>query len=67
MRSSHGLDRLGTSFDDERLVAHAGLLLPATLAAQLGLRELVDELLDLGSAPGLFLKNPLMTINNGQL
>jgi Transposase DDE domain group 1 len=52
MRSSHGLDRLGTSFDDDRLVAHAGLLLPATLAAHLGLRELVDEQLDLGSAAG---------------
>ena len=52
MRSSHGLDRLGTSFDDDRLVAQAGLLLPATLAAHLGLRELVDEQLDLGSAPG---------------
>lgn len=52
MRSLHSLDRLGTTFDDDRLVADAGLLLPATLAAHLGLRELVDEQLDLGSAPG---------------
>ena len=52
MQSSHGLDRLRTDFDDDRLVAQAGLLLPATLAAHLGLRELVDEHLDLGSAPG---------------
>ena len=52
MRSSHSLDRLGISFDDDRLVADAGLLLPATLAAHLGLRELVDEHLNLGSAPG---------------
>ena len=52
MQSLHGLDRLRTGFDDERLVAHAGLLLPATLAAHLGLRKLVDEHLDLGSAPG---------------
>src|SRR5665811_616183 len=52
MQSLHGLDRLRTGFDDERLVAHAGLLLPATLAAHLGLRELVDEHVDLGSAPG---------------
>ena len=29
------------SFDDHRLVANAGLLLPATLAHHLGLRELV--------------------------
>ena len=52
MRSLHDLDRVGTSFDDDRLVADAGLLLPATLAAHLRLRELVDEHLDLGSAPG---------------
>jgi hypothetical protein len=52
MRSSHSLDRLDTTFDDERLVADAGLLLPATLAQHLGLRELVDEHLDLGPATG---------------
>ena len=52
MRSLHSLDRLETNFDDDRLVADAGLLLPATLAAHLGLRELVNEQLDLGSAPG---------------
>ena len=42
MRSSHSLDRLDTAFDDARLVADAGLLLPATLAHHLGLRELVE-------------------------
>ena len=52
MRSSHSLDRLDTAFDDDRLVADAGLLLPATLAQHLGLRALVDEHLDLGKAPG---------------
>ena len=52
MRSSHTLDRLDTRFDDDRLVADAGLLLPATLAQHLGLRELVDTHLDLGQAPG---------------
>ena len=52
MRSSHSLDRLDTTFDDDRLVADAGLLLPATLAQHLGLRALVDEHLDLGRAPG---------------
>jgi hypothetical protein len=52
MRSSHSLDRLDTAFDDDRLVADAGLLLPATLAHHLGLRELVEEHLDLGQAPG---------------
>jgi len=52
MRSSHSLDRLDTAFDDDRLVADAGLLLPATLAAHLGLRELIETHLDLGAAPG---------------
>ncbi len=52
MRSSHSLDRLETAFDDDRLVADAGLLLPATLAHHLGLRELVNEHLDLGRGPG---------------
>jgi hypothetical protein len=52
MRSSHSLDRLDTVFDDDRLVADAGLLLPATLAAHLGLKGLVDEHLDLGARPG---------------
>jgi hypothetical protein len=52
MRSSHSLDRLDTAFDDDRLVADAGLVLPATLAAHLGLKDLVDEHLDLGERPG---------------
>ena len=45
-------DRIRIVFDDHRLVANAGLLLPATLAGHLGLRELVDHHLDLGGAPG---------------
>jgi hypothetical protein len=52
MRSSHSLDRLDTAFDDDRLVADAGLLLPATLAHHLGLKGLVDEHLDLGDKAG---------------
>ncbi|HEY8818534.1 MAG TPA: IS1380 family transposase [Candidatus Limnocylindrales bacterium] len=52
MRSSHSLDRLETAFDDDRLVADAGLLLPATLAAHLGLKDLVDTHLDLGRTAG---------------
>ena len=42
----------GAPIDDDRLVAHTGLLLPATLARHLGLRELVDRYLDLSDAPG---------------
>ena len=45
-------DEIDVAFDDERLVADAGLLLPATLAVGLGLRELVDEHVDLADAPG---------------
>jgi hypothetical protein len=52
MRSSHRLDRLDVAFDDERLVPDAGLVLPATLAQHLGLKDLVDERLDLGDEPG---------------
>ena len=52
MRSSHTLDRLETTFDDDRLVADAGLLLPATLAQHLGLKALVEAHLDLGTSAG---------------
>ena len=44
-------DRSRIVFDDRRLVANAGLLLPATIAQHLGLRELVDHHLNLGGAP----------------
>ena len=40
------------AFDDHRLVANAGLILPVTLAYHLGLGELVDRHVDLGDAPG---------------
>ena len=45
-------DRIDIAFDDDRLVADAGLLLPATLAQHLGLQELADSCVDLGDAPG---------------
>ena len=45
-------DRIQIAFDDPRLVANAGLLLPVTLAHHLGLGELVDHHVDLGDAPG---------------
>ena len=45
-------DRIQITFDDHRLVANAGLLLPVTLAQHLGLRQLVDSHVDLGDAPG---------------
>jgi hypothetical protein len=50
--SSHTLDRILVSFDDDHVVANAGLIAPATLAEHLGLRELFDTHVDLGAAPG---------------
>ena len=46
------LDRIQVAFDDHRLVANAGLILPSTLALRLGLPQLVDRRLDLGHAKG---------------
>ena len=40
-------DRIHVASDDHRLVANAGLLLPATLALRLGLGEMVDQHLTL--------------------
>ncbi len=45
-------DRIQITFDDRRLVANAGLILPCTLALRLGLPQLVDRRLDLGHATG---------------
>ncbi len=41
------------TFDDGHLVADAGLILPATTAEHLGLRDLFDDMVDLGDAAGL--------------
>ena len=52
MLASERLDRIHVAFDDHRLVANAGLLLPITLVHHLGLGELVDRHVNLGGAPG---------------
>ena len=52
MLSRNDPDRIHAAFDDHRLVANAGLILPVTLAHHLGLGELVDRNVDLGDAPG---------------
>lgn len=53
MRSSHVvLDQVDITFDDPRAVAHAGLLLPATLAERLGIEQAADQLVDLGDRTG---------------
>jgi hypothetical protein len=54
---NHGLDRVRVTFDDESLVADAGLVLVATLVARLGLERLVDATVRLvgragGARPG---------------
>ena len=49
---SQKIDRVGVVFDDESLVADAGLLAAATLVGRLGLEALVDEVVRLGGRPG---------------
>jgi Transposase DDE domain group 1 len=54
---NHGIDRVRVTFDDESLVADAGLLLVATVASRLGLEALVNTTVRLagrvgGSRPG---------------
>jgi hypothetical protein len=39
-------------FDDQRVVANAGVLLPAVLADQLGIEALIDHTVDLGDRAG---------------
>ena len=43
-------DRIRIAFDDHRLVANAGLILPVTLAQHLGLPQLVDRHLGVASS-----------------
>src|SRR5680860_1186445 len=53
MRSSHTLAGIETTFDEDNLVANAGLLAPAALAQKLGVAELIDERVQLpADAPG---------------
>src|ERR1700735_4496873 len=56
-RVLHGLDRVAVSFDDENLVASAGLILVGTLVARLGLEALINRTVRLtgrigGALPG---------------
>jgi hypothetical protein len=43
MRSSHNLAGIQTTFDEDNLVANAGLQVPAALAQKLGLAEVIDQ------------------------
>ena len=54
---SRAIDRIEVTFDDETLIADAGLIVPATLILRLGLEQLVNETVRLvgkigGSRPG---------------
>ena len=51
-RVSHSPDRLRVTFDDEGLVANAGLLLVATLAARLGVGTIVEQTLRMAGLVG---------------
>ena len=43
MRSSHTLAAIETTFNEDNLVANAGLVAPGALAQILGVAELIDE------------------------
>ena len=43
MTVNHGIDRVRATFDDESLVAGAGLVLVATVVSRLGLEALINE------------------------
>lgn len=49
---SRAIDRIEVMFDDETLVADAGLVVPATLMARLGLERLVNQMVRLGGRVG---------------
>jgi hypothetical protein len=56
-RVSHPIDRVRVTFDEENLVANAGLLLVGTLVVRLGIEDLVNSMVRLvgrvgGSRPG---------------
>jgi hypothetical protein len=56
-RVSRSVDRVEVTFDDPSLVANAGLMVPATLMARLGLEMLIDSTVQLvgrvgGALPG---------------
>ena len=52
MLSPERPDRISVAFDEPRLVANAGLILPLTLAHHLGLGGLVDNHIDLTRCAG---------------
>ena len=51
-RIPNNIDRLGVVFDDDSLVADAGLLVVGTLMKRLGLEQILDDTVRLGDRPG---------------
>ncbi len=49
---SRKIDRFGVVFDDESLVADAGLLVAGTLLSRLGVAAIVDRVVCLSGRPG---------------
>jgi len=67
---SHTIDRLDVTFDDPSLVANAGLIVPATVMARLGLESVVDQMVGLfrrtgGWLPGRKIATLVATILAG--
>ena len=67
-RVSQTLDRVHVTFDDDSLVANAGLLLPAMLVERLGVEVLIDTTVNLsgrvgGASPG----RKVLTVMNTML
>ena len=67
---SRAVDRLDVTFDDESLVANAGLIVPATLMVRLGLETLVNATVRLtgrvgGARPGRKILTLVATIMAG--
>lgn len=62
------LDSLRVVFDDERAVANAGLMLPASLAGRLGIEALVNEAVDLaGRTGGVLPGRKVLSLVHGML
>ncbi|CAN5908031.1 IS1380-like element ISMsm10 family transposase [soil metagenome] len=69
MRSSHNLATMQTTFDEDNLVANAGLAAPAALAQKLGVVEVLEERVKLpeGVAGGANCGTKAMTVIGAML
>ena len=63
--SSHTLDRIDVTFDDDRAVADAGLILTGTLLQKLELETVADAMVGVGYRPGRKLSTLVHTLVGG--